>query len=98
MPKGNKVIAIYIGYFDIKKQTFSWDKYREYKTFQEAEREFDTFCKKCFEYTYDEFIQEFGTPRMDVEIRQGSKMLKWFGLYEQQNALEVSEELEEEQE
>lgn len=98
MPQGNKVIAIYIGYFDPKDNSFTWEKHREFKTFQEAEREFDTFCKKCFDYTYDEFIKEFGTPRMDVEIRQGSKMLKWFGLYEQQNALEISEELEEENE
>lgn len=84
MPKIKKY-TIYIGKFDANKNVFNWDKYREFNTFREADKEFNSFCKGLFDYDYDEFVKEFKTPRMDIEIRFGEKMVKWFGLYEKEN-------------
>lgn len=89
----DKKIGIFIGKFNADKNTFSWDKYREFNTFREADKEFNSFCKSLFDYDYDEFVKEFKTPRMDVEIRFGEKKLKWFGLYEVENVEEEEQKV-----
>ena len=93
MPEKSKKYTIYIGKFDGNKNTFSWNRYREFNTFKEADKEFNFFCKGLFDYDYEEFVKEFKTPRMDIEIRLGEKMVKWFGLYEKENVedLEIKE-------
>ncbi|MCR5187162.1 MAG: hypothetical protein K6D97_08655 [Clostridia bacterium] len=93
MPKiKDKTIALYIGTFDGKDNTFTWKKEKEFKTYEEAEKEFNKVCISTFDLTYEDFKEKYGSPRLDVEIRQGSKMLKWFGIYEKQDALEISED------
>jgi hypothetical protein len=92
MPKENE-IAIYIGTFDAKKNKEVWKKDSVHKTLKEGYIVFKDLCKKTASYTYEEPMDVYGTPRLDVELMQGSILIKWFGIYEK--PIEEPEEKEE---
>lgn len=93
MPKNNE-IAIYIGIFDPKKNKTNWKKESVHKTQKEGYIAFKELCKKCAAYTYEELMEIFNTPRLDVELMKGEELIKWFGIFEK----DIEEEKEETEE
>lgn len=83
MPK-NLEIAIYIGTFSEKKQDTVWKKTQSFKSMKEGYIAFKDLCKKCAAYSYDELMEIYSSPRLDIELMQGDKMVKWMGIYEKQ--------------
>lgn len=82
MPNVKKEIAIYIGVFDSDEQTFGWSKYKTFDKIDEGIKSFTDICSKCLTHTYDFLTKTYDSPRIDIELRAGSKMIKWFGLNE----------------
>ena len=90
-PKNKNEIALYIGTFDIEKQDTKWKKIQTFKKLKEGYIAFKDLCKKCVGYTYEELLEIYNSPRLDIELMQGDKKLKWMGVYEK----ELEEEDEE---
>lgn len=88
-------IAIYIGIFDPKKNKTNWKKESVHKTQKEGYIAFKELCKKYAAYTYEELMEIFDTPRLDVELLKGDNLIKWFGIYEKDIDEEEIEEAEE---
>lgn len=94
-------IALFVGIFDIKKQDTTWKKIQTFKTRKEGYIAFKDLCKKCVGYTYEEFLEIYNSPRLDIELMEGDPKkkletytkLKWMGIYEKEL---VEEEVEEE--
>ena len=95
MPKETG-IALYIGIFDEKKQDTKWKKDKTFKTKKEGYIYFKDLCKKLASYSYDELMEIYGTPRLDIELKEDVKILKWMGIYEKQNEEDEPEENTEE--
>ena len=93
MPKNE--IALMIGTFDQVKQDTKWKTIQTFKTTKEGYIAFKDLCKKCVAYTFEELIEIYDSPRLDIELMQGDNMLKWMGIYEKEIADEESEEDEE---
>ena len=91
MPKENKIVLI-IGTFDQDKQDTKWKELQTFKTTKEGYIAFKDLCKKCVAYTYEELIEIYDSPRLDIELMQGDNMLKWMGVYEKELYDEESEE------
>ena len=87
-----KGIAIYIGIFDIDKQDTVWKKTNTFKTLKEGYIAFKDLCKKCAAYSYEELMEIYSTPRLDIKLMDDNKMIKWMGIYEKQIEEEVEEE------
>ena len=92
-------IAIYIGTFDPKKNKTIWKKHSVHKTQKEGYIAFKDLCKKYASYTYEELMEIFESPRLDVELIKGEftkenrkGLIKWFGIYEKDIEDEVEEE------
>lgn len=93
MPKKNE-IAIYIGTFNEAKQDTVWKKTKSFDKMKEGYVAFKDLCKKVAAYSYDELMEIYSSPRLDIELMKGDTMIKWFGIYEKQ--IEEEEEPEEE--
>lgn len=82
MATKEKEIAIYIGTFDASDNSFTWKKDDTFSSLKSGYSAFKKLCQKCAGYTYDDLMEIYDSPRLDIELRQGTKMLKWFGIYE----------------
>ncbi len=86
-------IALYIGTFDEKKQDTKWKIIKTFKSKKEGYISFKDLCKKCAAYTYEELMEIYNSPRLDIELKEGDTLLKWMGIYEKQ----ISEDEEKEE-
>lgn len=91
MPIKEKEIAIYVGTFDASDNTFNWKKVETFSTLKTAYVSFKNLCKKCVAYSYEELMDIYDSPRLDISLKQGDTLIKWFGVYEK----EIAEEPEE---
>lgn len=80
----NKEIALFIGTFDNNRQDEVWKKEKTFKTLKEGYIAFKELCKKCVAYTYEELLEIYESPRLDIELMQGDNMIKWMGIYEKE--------------
>ena len=87
-----KGIAIYIGTFDVGKQDTVWKKTKTFKALKEGYIAFKDLCKKCAAYSYEELMEIYSSPRLDIKLMDDNKMIKWMGIYEKQIEEEVEEE------
>lgn len=94
MPK-DTTIALFIGTFDEKKQDTKWKKIKDFKNKKEGYISFKELCKKCAAYTYEEFMEIYNSPRLDIELKEGDTLLKWMGIYEKQITEDEEKEDEE---
>ena len=88
-------IALYVGIFNIQKQDTTWKKVQTFKTMKEGYIAFKDLCKKCVGYTYEELLEIYNSPRLDIELMKGQEKLKWMGVYEKELDDEESENEEE---
>ncbi|WP_407414226.1 hypothetical protein [Methanobrevibacter sp.] len=87
------VYEIYLGTFI--DNTFTWYSVKKIKNLSEAYKEFKSYVNTQLKYTDEELQQVWDTGRLDIELRQGSKLLNWVGIYSREvKPLDKKEEKE----
>ena len=92
MPEKNKDIKLVIGIFNEAKQDTKWKDIQTFDTKKEGYIAFKDLCKKCVTYSYDELIEIYDSPRLDIELLEGDTMIKWIGIYEREDEEEEKSE------
>ena len=62
-------------------EDFVWKTIKKFNTYAEASKFFETYKKKQAEYSAEELSKVWGSGRIDIELRQGKKLLNWVGMY-----------------
>ena len=75
-------------------ENFKWKVIKKFNNFKKAFKAFKEFCDTQQSYSQDELKEVWSSPRLDIELRQGKKMLNWMGLYSRK----VDKDLEHERE
>jgi len=87
------VWAVYLGTFN--DNAFTWYLVKEYNSLETAYKEFKKYVNTQLKYTDKELQQVWDTGRLDIELRQGSKLLNWVGIYSREvKPLDEKEEKE----
>ena len=87
---------IYLGTFI--DNAFTWYSIAKYKDATEAYKEFKKYVNTQLKYTDEELKQVWDTGRLDIELRQGNKLLNWVGIYSREvKSLSEEEEAEAEE-
>ena len=84
MPKkeiksNSDVYEIYLGTFI--DNAFTWYSISKHKDPTDAYKEFKKYVNTQLKYTDEELQQVWDTGRLDIELRQGNKLLNWVGIY-----------------
>ena len=84
---------IYLGTFI--DDAFTWYSIKKFKDSTQAYKEFKKYVNTQLKYTDEELQQVWDTGRLDIELRQGNKLLNWVGIYSREvKALSKEEEKE----
>lgn len=70
---------IYLGTFI--DDAFTWYSIKKFKDPTQAYKEFKKYVNTQLKYTDEELQQVWDTGRLDIELRQGNKLLNWVGIY-----------------
>ena len=73
------IFEIYLGTFI--DDAFTWYSISKHKDPTEAYKEFKKYVNTQLKYTDEELRQVWDTGRLDIELRQGNKLLNWVGIY-----------------
>lgn len=73
------VYEIYLGTFI--DNAFTWYSIKKFKDPTAAYKEFKNYVNTQLKYTDEELKQVWDTGRLDIELRQGNKLLNWVGIY-----------------
>ena len=73
------VFEIYLGTFN--DDVFTWYSIKKMKDATEAYKEFKKYVNTQLKYTDEELKKVWDTGRLDIELRQGNKLLNWVGIY-----------------
>ena len=84
---------IWLGTFEGDK--FVWKTIKKFNDFQKAYKFYNDYVDKQESYTAEELQKIWSSPRIDIELRQGKKLLNWVGMYNRKVG-EVDEEEEQE--
>lgn len=81
-----KDFDILVGYF--VSDLFKWKKIKSFDSYASAVKEFKKFTTKHLNMSEKDLTKEWNSPRIDVEIMQGNKMLMWAGIYNSESKLD----------
>lgn len=70
---------IWLGTFEGEK--FVWKTIKKFNDFKKAYKFFFDYVKKQSSYDDEELKKIWSSGRIDVELRQGKKLLNWHGIY-----------------
>jgi len=73
------IYEIYLGTFN--DDVFTWYSVKKIKDETEAYKEFKKYVNTQLQYTDEELKKVWDTGRLDIELRKGSKLLNWVGIY-----------------
>lgn len=62
-------------------ENFKWKTLKKFNNFKEAYREYKKFVDKQMSYSVEELLKVWSSGRIDIELRQGTKLLNWVGVY-----------------
>lgn len=80
---------IWLGSFEGDK--FVWKTIKKFNDFEKAYKFYDEYVKKQEAYTAEELQKIWSSPRIDIELRQGKKLLNWIGMYNRKVGEEETE-------
>ena len=87
------VFEVYLGTFI--DNAFTWYSVAKYKDLKSAYKGFKNYVNTQLKYTDEELQKVWDTGRLDIELRQGNKLLNWVGIYSRKVAsLDEKEEKE----
>lgn len=72
---------LWLGTFTKGTDNFKWSKIDSFDDRIKAKDAFHKYVVKQISKSEEETIKEFGSGRIDIELRQGSKMINWIGSY-----------------
>ena len=70
---------IWLGTFE--GEDFVWKTIKKFNNFEEAAKFFEEYKKKQASYDEEELSKIWGSGRIDIELRQGKKLINWVGMY-----------------
>lgn len=70
---------IWLGTFE--GEDFVWKTIKKFNSFDEAAKFFEEYKKKQASYDEEELRKIWGSGRIDIELRQGKKLINWVGMY-----------------
>lgn len=73
------VFEIYLGTFI--DNAFTWYSIKKFNELKPAYKEFKNYVNTQLKYTDEELQKVWDTGRLDIELRQGSRLLNWVGIY-----------------
>lgn len=62
-------------------ETFVWKSLKKFNDFESAYKFYHEYSNKQMTYNDDELKKIWGSARIDVELRQGKKIINWVGIY-----------------
>lgn len=87
---------IWLGTFE--GEDFVWKTIKKENSFDKAYDFYHKYCMKQMSYTDDELKKVWSSGRIDVELRQGKKLLNWTGIFSRKvSGLDAEPEEEEHQ-
>lgn len=87
---------IWLGSFEGDK--FVWKTIKKFSDFDKAYKFYCDYVDKQESYTAEELQKIWSSARIDIELRQGKKLLNWVGMYNRKVSEIDKEEQEDEQE
>lgn len=70
---------IWLGSFEGEK--WVWKTIKKFNNFDKASKFFEDYKQKQASYDADELADIWGSGRIDIELRQGKKLINWVGMY-----------------
>lgn len=70
---------VWLGTFEGDK--FVWKTIKKFNDRKKAAKFYDEYTDKQKSYTAEELAKIWSSPRIDIELRQGKKLLNWVGMY-----------------
>lgn len=78
-PKAKKKFEIQLGTF--VENEFIWHLVDTYDDLRDAYKAFKKYVNSQLQYTDEELKKVWETGRLDIELREGNKLLNWVGIY-----------------
>lgn len=72
---------LWLGTFTKGTDNFKWSKIDSFDDRAKAKDAFHKYVVKQISKSEEETIKDFGSGRIDIELREGSKMINWIGSY-----------------
>ena len=99
MPK--KVIeyddfSLWLGSFE--GEEFVWKKLKTFTSFEDAYKAYKKFTNEQMQYDSKELLEIWDSARLDIELKQGEKLLNWVGIYSRKTTYLDEDEDEDEDE
>ena len=89
MPKEYVKYELWLGSFEGER--FKWKKLETFDDYQEAYSKFKKFVNKQVEYNDAELLDVWESPRLDIELKQGERIIDWVGIYTGKSEHSVSD-------
>ena len=70
---------IWLGTFE--GENFVWKIIKKFNSYAEASKFFEEYKIKQTSYSAEELSKVWGSGRIDIELRQGKKLIDWVGMY-----------------
>ena len=70
---------IWLGTFE--GEDFVWKTIKKFNDYDKASEFFENYKRKQAEYSAEELSKIWGSGRIDIELRQGKKLINWVGMY-----------------
>ena len=73
--------TLYVGVIDIENNSFNWFEVESFDDLEKAYKRFKDFVIEQLKYTDEELQSVWGIGRLDIELKQGKKLVNWVGIY-----------------
>lgn len=70
---------VWLGTFE--GEDFVWKTVKKFNNYKQASKFFEDYKRKQAEYSAEELSKIWGSGRIDIELRQGKKLINWIGMY-----------------
>lgn len=70
---------IWLGTFE--GEDFVWKTIKKFNSYDDAVKFFEDYKRKQATYSAEELSKIWGSGRIDIELRQGKKLINWVGMY-----------------
>ena len=87
---------IWLGTFE--GENFVWKTIKKFNDFSKAYKFYNDYVDKQESYSIEELQKIWSSARIDIELRQGKKLLNWVGMYNRKVGEVEEDEVEKSQE
>lgn len=92
-----KKYFLWLGTFE--KDKFVWKKLKEFNDYDKAYAAYRKFVEEQTEYTDEELIDIWNSPRLDIELKDDQdKLINWVGIYFRKKGRPEPDDQDEEEE